>query len=129
MRLEPGVSGRGGWCQGGTDRLSALLTALLIGCGTTYVPQDAWTYSGNDESWRAPPRVPRGELSAAAWAAARYESENRWLQQRQEVIEGAKDTCARATATSKNPDYWFGYPRSFRVCMATQGWSVGGQPL
>lgn len=112
-----------------TQWLPALFTALLVGCETTYVLTDEWTYRGKDEALRAPPRVPRGDLSDAAWAASRHQSETRWLQQREEAIERAKDNCARETGTSKTPGYWFGYSGSFKTCMAAYGWSVGGSPL
>lgn len=46
--------------------LLALTVACLSGCETTHVAQEHWTYSGRDEALRAPPRVPRGELSASA---------------------------------------------------------------
>jgi hypothetical protein len=112
-------------------RLSAatLSTVLLAGCGTPYVPMDNWTYSGTDEGLRAPPRVPRGNLSESAWIAVLAESKTRWFGERDAVIEQAKENCVRETGESKTPGYWFGYSGSFKACMAAKGWSVGRSPL
>lgn len=107
----------------------ALSAALLVGCGTPYVPMDNWTYSGTDEALRAPPRIPRGDLSASAWIEAMNASKARWFQERGEIIERAKDSCARDTGSSKTPGYWMGYSSTFKACMAARGWSVGRSPL
>lgn len=107
-----------------------LLTGVLAGgCGTPDVLADHWTYRGNDEALRAPPRVPRGDLSGSEWIQALRENEARWFQMRGEVIEQAKDDCARATGASKTPNDWTGYSAAFKQCMAARGWIVGRSPL
>ena len=107
----------------------ALSGAVLTGCATPDVAMDNWTYSGTDEALRAPPRVPRGDLSGAAWIQALRENEARWFQERENLIQEAKDSCARETGASKTPDYWTGYSRTFKDCMRARGWSVGRSPL
>jgi hypothetical protein len=115
-----------------TPSLSSSLTlaaVVLVGCATTYVPADHWTYRGTDEALRTPPRIPRGELSGSAWIEAMRASEALWWQERQVQIDHAKDNCARETGASKTPDYWFGYSRVFKVCMEARGWIEGRSPL
>jgi len=107
----------------------ALAFACLAGCETTHEIREKWTYSGRDETLRAPPRVPRGQLSASAWTAERMAREAEWQQAREQVIERAKDDCARETGDSKVPGYWFGFSRAFTNCMHERGWTVGGNPL
>lgn len=104
----------------------ALALACLAGCETTHEIRERWTYSGRDESRRAPQRVPRGELSASAWMAERMAREAEWRQAREQIIERAKDDCARETGDSKVPGYWFGFSRAFTDCMHARGWTVGG---
>jgi hypothetical protein len=98
---------------------------LLAGCGTTPMGTDHWTYSGTDEALRMPTRVPRGELSVAAWMAKRQIGEAEWWQEREALIERAKDACARETGESKVPGYWMGFGNAFTNCMKARGWSVG----
>ncbi len=107
----------------------ALLAATLVGCGTTYVPQDHWTYSGKDEAVRSPPRIPRGALTASAWVEAMRASTALWWQEREVHVQRAKDSCARETGESETPGYWFGYARAFKACMAASGWTEGRSPL
>lgn len=107
----------------------ALVLACVAGCETTHEVREHWTYSGRDESLRVPPRVPRGELSAAAWMAERQAREAVWWQERERIIEQAKDHCARETGESKVPGYWFGFSRAFTDCMRARGWTVGRSSL
>lgn len=106
-----------------------LSSVFLVGCGTPYVPMDNWTYSGKSEELRAPPAVPRGNLSGSDWIQAMNESKAKWFQERAEVIERAKDSCANETGASKTPNYWTGYARSFKACMLARGWTEGRSPL
>ena len=110
----------------------ALPALCFVGCATnssTSERAEHWTYSGLDESLRVPPRVARGDLSSAAWMAQRQASEAAWLQSREELIEQAKEACARETGESKVPGYWFGFGNAFRDCMKKRGWSVGRSAL
>ncbi len=107
----------------------ALTVVSIVGCATTSMSTEHWTYSGVDEALRVPPRVPRGELSTAAWMATRQASEAAWWQKREEVIEQAKDACARETGDSKTPGDWFGFSTAFRNCMKARGWTVGRSPI
>ena len=109
--------------------LLALSAACLAGCETTPMIGEHWTYSGRDESLRAPPGVPRGELSVSAWMAERMIREAEWRQVRARIIEQAKDDCARETGDSKVPGNWFGFSRAFTNCMYARGWTVGRSPL
>ena len=56
-------------------------------------------------------------------------SEAAWLEKREELIEQAKDACARETGESKTPGYWFGFGSAFKDCMKARGWSVGRSAL
>ena len=110
--------------------LTLALSAMCIaGCAPVSPGNDRWTYSGRDEALRAPPRIPRGELSAAAWMAQMQISQAEWAQRREERVERDKDACARETGDSKIPGYWFGFSNAFRACMLARGWSVGSNPL
>ena len=110
--------------------LATALTAIcIVGCATTSMSTDHWTYSGRDEALRMPPRVPRGELSPSAWLARLKENEAAWWQQREALVESAKDSCARETGQSKTPGYWFGFGNAFEACMKARGWTVGRSPL
>lgn len=104
-------------------------TAGLWGCAAPAPGGDYWTYIGRDESRRVPPRVPRGELSVAAWAVQRQLTEAAWWQERELWIEQAKSACGRETGDSGTPDPWWGYSRAFKACMEGRGWSVGRSPL
>ncbi len=109
--------------------LPLLTVVFLAGCETTAPIQDNWTYYGSDEALRMPPRIPRGELSSAAWMAKRQDSEAAWWQERERAIEQAKEACARETGESKIPGYWMGYGRAFSACMRARGWSPGRSPI
>lgn len=109
--------------------LLVLAVVLLAGCQTTAPIKDNWTYSGSDEALRVPPRIPRGELSSAAWMAKRQASEAAWWQERERIIEQAKEACASETGESKIPGYWMGFGRAFRACMSARGWSPGRSPI
>jgi len=93
-----------------------LLTILSVGCGTTYVPRDEWTYIGSNRTWNDLP------------PSRRY-NEALWWEERREVIEREKDSCAKETGDSKTPGYWFGYSRSFKDCMKLRGWRDGGYAI
>jgi hypothetical protein len=106
-----------------------LSAALCAGCGTPDTLMDHWTYSGHDESLRSPPRIPRGELSVAAWMLAMHQAETLWWDERTRVIARAKETCARETGLGTAHGYWLGYPRAFKACMQASGWTEGRSPL
>ena len=93
-----------------------LLTILSVGCGTTYVPRDEWTYIGSNRTWNDLP------------PSRRY-NEALWWEERREVIDREKDSCAMETGDSKTPGYWLGYSRSFKDCMKLRGWRDGGYAL
>ena len=113
----------------GNFSVLALAFVCLAGCETTAMSKDHWTYRGLDETLRAPPRVPRGELSSAAWMAKLRESEAAWWQEREKAIQLAKDACALETGESRTPGYWMGFGNAFRECMKARGWSAGRSPL
>ena len=110
----------------------ALPVLCFVGCATnspTPERTEHWTYSGLDETLRVPPRIARGDLSSAARMAQMQQSQAAWLQKREELIEQAKEACARETGESKVPGYWFGFGNAFRDCMKKRGWSVGRSPI
>ena len=114
------------------QQILALFVMCIAGCATTSSTSERaeyWTYSGPDEALRVPPRVPRGDLSAGAWMIQMRVSEAAWLEKREELIEQAKDACARETGESKTPGYWFGFGSAFKDCMKARGWSVGRSAL
>ena len=109
--------------------LFALSAMCLVACAPVSSGKDQWAYVGRDESLRAPPRIARGDLSAAAWMAQMQTSQAAWFERREEAAELAKEACVRETGESKIPGFWLGYSNAFITCMLARGWTRGSNPL